>query len=290
MTNNQMFKNILIPISSEFYSKAVLEQGAFLAAKFQSTITLIYIIEEKMLNQADKLSDTYRTSVERTETKKAIIKEHRHTADAIVFDDAKRYLTNRGVPLEEKVIKGEFSNVVKTELSTKNYDLVLMGFAKGCILNYRLLDEVHIPIWVVAESSDHSMLAVCSNLAPNQKVPTVSIKLSQVLGWNLHMVYVVDTQDNVEVDEQGLRSNKKPLRELIAKGQRFVQDMEQKGIDARVVTGSLEKATGKVAEGIGANLVIVGREQKKSSTLGLPVKSVKRKMAEQCRYSILFLN
>ena len=40
-----MFKNILIPISSEFYTKDVLKRSIFLAEKFKSIINLIYIIE-----------------------------------------------------------------------------------------------------------------------------------------------------------------------------------------------------------------------------------------------------
>ena len=54
--------------------------------------------------------------------------------------------------------------------------------------------------------------------------------------------------------------------------------------------GSLEKETIKAAEKINANLVIVGREQKKKGLLGLPVKNLKKKLAEKCEYSILFLN
>ena len=46
----------------------------------------------------------------------------------------------------------------------------------------------------------------------------------------------------------------------------------------------------KAAEDIGANLVIVGRAQKKKNIFGLPVKNVKKKMVEKCRYSILFVN
>ena len=44
-----MFKDILIPISSEYYSKEVLTRGASLYKKFGSKISLIYIIEEKTL-------------------------------------------------------------------------------------------------------------------------------------------------------------------------------------------------------------------------------------------------
>ena len=84
-----MFKNILIPISSEFYSKEVLKRSIFLAKKFNSKINLIYIIEEKTLNQTDKKSDSYRTTYEIAETKKQIRLKQKQTADQIVFEDAK---------------------------------------------------------------------------------------------------------------------------------------------------------------------------------------------------------
>jgi len=170
-----MFKNILVPISSEYYSKEVLERTAFLAEKFKSTINLIYIIEEKVLNQTDKLSNAYRTPHEIAETKKEIIREHKLTADNIVFDDANYFLKRKQIPLEEKIIEGEFSKVVKSETDKKDYDLILMGFEKECFLNYRLLDELDIPIWIQSKSEGKSILSVCSNLAPNQKVPDMSI-------------------------------------------------------------------------------------------------------------------
>lgn len=285
-----MFKNILIPISSEFYSKEVLERSVFLAEKFKSTINLVYIIEEKTLNQTDRLSDAYRTHYERAETKNEIVRKHKLTADNIVFNDAKFYFKDRDIPFEEKIVEGEFSKVIKMEIDKNGYDLILMGFVKECILNYRLLDEVRIPVWVEAESEGKSILAVCSNLAPNQKVPDISLKLSENLGWDLHMLYVVDVEDSVQVDENCIRSDKKPERDLVFCGQNFVEKMKNKGINVQLVKGSLEKETVNAAESINPNLVIVGREQKKKGILGFPVKNVKRKMAEKCKYSILFVN
>lgn len=290
MTDVNMFKNILIPVSSEFYRKEVLERSVFLAEKFKSKINLIYIIEEKTLNQTDKLSDAYRTHYDIKKTKKEIIREHIRTADDIIFKDAKLFLKNKGVPFEEKIVEGEFSKVVKSELSKNNYNLILMGFEKECTLNYRLFDEVNIPIWIESEGENNSILAVCSNLAPNQKVPEVSIRLSKLLDWDLNMLYVVDIEDSVEVDENGIRSAKKPEKNLVYKGRKFVEEMKEKGINANLVKGGLEKETIKAADKLRATLVIIGREQKKKSILGLPVKSVKRKMAEKCKYSILFIN
>jgi hypothetical protein len=285
-----MFKNILVPISSEYYSKEVLERTAVLAEKFKSKINLIYIIEGKVLNQTDKLSNGYRTPDEIAETKKAIIRGQKNTADNIVFEDAKYYFKNRNISFEEKISEGEFSSIVKKETNRKNYSLILMGFEKECFLNYRLFDELDIPIWIQSKSNGKSILSICSNLAPNQKVPEVSIKLSKLLGWDLYMLYVVDFEDSVQVDKNGKRSDKKPERDLLFNGNKFVNDMEKKGIKIEMVTGSIEKNTIRAAEEINPNLIIVGREQKKKGILGLPIKHLKRKLAEKCKYSLLFVN
>jgi len=272
------------------YSKKILERSVFLAEIFKSTINLVYIIEEKTLHQTDKISDSFRTHYNRLETSNDIIRKNKLRVNNIILNDAKFFLKNKEIPFKEKIVKGEFSNVIKREIDENYYDLVLMSFEKGCILNYHLLEEVNVPIWIESDGDGKSILAVCSNLAPNQKVPEFSVKLSEDLGWDLHMLYVIDAGDSVEVDETGQRSDKKSEKELDFIGENFVEKMREKGINVRLVKGSLEKETVKAAEDIGANLVIVGREQKKKNIFGLPVKNIKKKMAEKSRYSILFVN
>jgi len=285
-----MFKNILIPISSEFYSKNVLQRAVFLAEKYKGKLNLLYIIEEKTLSQADKVIKSYRTSSEVEETKKELVNFQKQTADNIIFEDANQILKNKKIPFEEKIIEGEFSEVVKKEVERNQYDLILMGFEKECLLNYRLLENINLPIWIEGQVDSKDILAVCSNLAPNQKVPDFSVKLSKSLGWNLHMLYVVDSEDTVEVDEKGQRSDKKPERDLLFKGQQFVEEMKKKNIPVQLVKGSLERETINNAESIDAGLIIVGREQKKKGVLGIPIKNFKRKIAEKCKFSILFIN
>jgi nucleotide-binding universal stress UspA family protein len=285
-----MFKNILIPISSEFYQKEVFQTGTLIAEKFKSTITLLYIIEEKTLNQTDKLTDVYRTTQERKETKGDIINKYIESADKIVFNDANLFFKNKNINFKEEIIEGEFSTVIKGQLNNDQYDLILTGFEKECLLNYRLLDDVHIPVWIESGDRKKSILAVCSNLAPNQKVPDISIKISKILDWKLNMLYIIDIQDNVEVDVMGRRSNKKSEKTLIENGERFVQNMKKRGIDVQLVQGNLQKEIENAAENLGAKLIIIGREKKKKNVLGLPIKSIKRKIAEKCRYSLLFIN
>jgi len=285
-----MFKNILIPISSEFYSKAVLHRSVFLAEKFKSNISLIYIIEEKTLSQTDKISDSYRTHYDMAETKNEIISKQKQTADSIIFNDAKFYLKNKGILFDEKIEEGEFSIVIKNELIKKDYDLILMGFSNECVLNYRLLDEVDIPVWVEGQVTGDTILSICSNLAPNQKVPDLSLELSGLLDWKINMLYVVDIEDSVVVDEQGKRSEKKPERDLIFKGQSFVEEMKKRGVNIELVKGSLGKEINRAAEKINPTLIILGREQKKKGALGIPIKNVRKKIASKCKYSMLFLH
>ena len=285
-----MFKNVLIPISSEFYNKNVLERGFSLAEKFKSKINLIYIIEEKTLNQTDRLTNSYRTPYEIAETKKEIIREQKMAADNIIFDDAKHFFNNKRIPFDSKIYQGEFSRVIKNELKNKDYDLILMGFNKECILHYRLFDEANTPIWVVNKNDGKSILAVCSNLAPNIKVPDISLKLSKLLNLELNMIYVIDIEDSVQVDEKIKRSDKKTEKDLMFIAQGFLQKMEEKGIKVLLLKGSFEKELIKATEKFNPRIVIIGREQKKKGFLGLPVKDLKRKIVEKCNYSILYLN
>jgi hypothetical protein len=285
-----MFKNILIPISSEYYSKEVLERSVFLAEKFKSTINLIYIIEEKTLNQTDKKSDSYRTPYEIAETKNEIRQKQKQTADQIVFEDAKYYFKDKGIPLDGKIIEGEFSNIIKREIDLNGYDLVLMGFEKECALNYRLFDDIKIPLWVVNKNDGKSILAVCSNIAPNVKVPDLSLKLKQILNLDLNMIYVVDVNDTVQVDKNAMRSDRKTENDLMISAENFKKQMEKKDINIELLRGGFEKEVIKATEVFDPKIVIIGREQKKKGILGLPVKNLKKKLVEKCKYSILFLN
>ncbi len=82
----------------------------------------------------------------------------------------------------------------------------------------------------------------------------------------------------------------KEEKDLLSKGEFFTKEMRKKGITVDLVQGGLEKETHKAANNLNANLVILGREQKKKNIFTLSAKSIKRKMAEKCHYSILFMN
>lgn len=285
-----MFKKILVPVSSEFYSKDVLKRCIFLAERYKSTVSLVYIIEEKTLNQTKKRSDAHRTYHEIIETERDIMNKQMQAADDIIFEDSELLFKKNNISYDRKIVKGEFSIVVSSELEKNNYDLIIIGYEKGCMINYRLLDNVDIPVWIEAGGHRNSILAVCSNLAPNQKVPNISRRLAQEWDWDLYMLYVTDIEDAVKVDINGERSERKPTKDLLFAGQNFVEDMVKKGFDLRIVQGSLENETIKAAQELEAGLVILGREQKKRGKFGLPVRRLKQKIADRCKYSLLFVN
>jgi hypothetical protein len=284
-----LFENVLIPISSEFFKKEIFKTAEILVKNFHSKIKILFIIEEKTLDQANKLSDSYRTYYNIEETKKEVIGEHIKKANEIIFEEAELFFKRRGIPIEKDIAEGEFSNVIKGQINKDKYDLVLMGFEKECILNYKLFDDIDTPVWIESGNKNKSILAVCSNLAPNKKVPEISMKISEILGWDLKIIYVVDVEDSVQVDSSGKRSEKKPQNYLIANGQEFVAQIQKKNIKSELVKGSLEKQIIKSAEDFNAGIVILGREKKKRDVLGIPIRNIKRKITEKCNYSVLLV-
>ncbi|KYK22545.1 hypothetical protein AYK25_07180 [Thermoplasmatales archaeon SM1-50] len=288
--NKPLFRSILVPISSEFYPPAVFQISAFLAKAFHSTVTSIYITEKRILDDFDRLSDAHLSFYEREEAQHNIRSKHLAQAEQIVFRDAKGFFKKREIPLQTKYLEGEFSEVIKNEIETNHYDLIIMGYGRACLIDYRLIDEISLPIWIESGADTDTLLAVCSNLAPNQKIQIFGQQLSELFEKKLHMIYVVDLEDPVIVDSTGKRSGKKTKEELIQKGQEFIDLMRQKGIQVNLVTGVFQKEVQKAARKINPRLILIGREQKQKGRLGLPIKNVKKRLAEYCDYSFLFIN
>ena len=285
-----MFEKILVPISSEYYSKDVIKRSIFIAKTFNSTVHILNILEENPLQQMEKCSDAHLTYHDRKETHQDLLYKQKQTADTIVLNDIQQQFTGTNIKMTHQRINGEFSKTVTHEVEKQKHDLIIMGFDRGCMINYSLIDSITIPLWIEGGGKHESILAVCSNLAPNQKVPKISKKLAEVFKWKLSMLYITDTQDAVEVDTNGARSIKKLKHELLFAGQNFVEEMHKNKMDVKTVQGTLEQQTIKEANKIKAGLIIIGREQKEKGVLGLPVKKIKQKIAEKCRYSILYLN
>jgi hypothetical protein len=284
-----MFQKILVPISSEFFPPAVFQTAAMLAQATKGTVSSVYVVEERMAAEVERFSDTYLSDYDRRETERELRREHQCQAEEVVFTEAMAFFQKRGIGFTTKCQEGGFLDVVKTEVQTKSYDLVVVGFEKEHLFEYQLLSEVPAPLWVEKGNPKQSILAICSNLAPNVQVPLISLRLAALLGWSLQMVYIIDTEDTVIVDEKAVRKERRSLAELQARADEFVRLMKTQGVGVEVAQGGFEREALRVAGRIEPGVMIIGREQKQRGRLGLPVRESKKKVLQHCKSSVLFL-
>jgi nucleotide-binding universal stress UspA family protein len=288
-TQEGLFQRIFVPISSEFFPPSVFLTSAMLAQATKGSVSSLYVFENRLVDEVERFSNTYLSHYDREETEREIRREHLCQAEDVVFTDAKAYFQKRGIEFQTACREGGFLDVMKQEIVAQRYDVVVMGFEKEYLFEYRVLSEIAVPVWVEKGNSKHSVVAVCSNLAPNVRVPVISKQLAELLGWSLHLVYVIDTEDAVEVDVSGVRREPRSLQQLQERAGEFLKAMEAQGISVELVTGGFERETMKVAARLDPGVLVVGREQKQKGRLGLPARDWKKRMVQHCPCSVLFL-
>ncbi|MDG6229584.1 MAG: universal stress protein [Candidatus Thermoplasmatota archaeon] len=285
-----MFQNILIPVSSEHYSKQIVYRSIQLAEYFKSTVTLLYIIEERTMDQTDMLTDSYRTYYDRMETQEDFMKKQQLNATQVIFDFASHLFEQKGIAFNHYILYGEFSDLILKEIKKRRYDLVLMGYEKQCIFHSRLIKEITVPLWIeINKKHKPRILGVCSNLAPNELLPSVSDELSKALNWEMLLYYIIDKSDPIIVDKKGKRSEKKTLSELQQESKRFIEDIQKQQVTIETNIGGLEQEILKKAKKYDPALIIIGKEQKRRGSFGLPYGDIKRKLVQKCKYSLLFI-
>ncbi|MBN1859860.1 MAG: universal stress protein [Candidatus Thermoplasmatota archaeon] len=284
-----MFQKILVPISSEFFPPSVFQTAAMLAQATKGTVSSVYVVEEGITAEVERFSDTYLSDYDRRETERELRREHQCQAEQVVFEDATAFFQKRDIGFTTKCQEGGFLEVIKTQVTSGPYDLVVVGFEKEHLFEYRLLSEVSAPLWVEKGNLKQSILGICSNLAPNVQVPLVSLRLASLLEWPLQMVYIIDTEDTVTVDEKAVRKERRSLAELQARAEEFVRLLKTQGVSVEVARGGFEREALRVAGRIEPGVIIIGREQKQRGRLGLPMRESKKKVLQHCKSSVLFL-
>ena len=284
-----MFQKILVPISSGFFPPAVFQTAAMLAEVTKGTVSSVYVAEERIAAEVERFSDTYLSDYDRRQTEQELRREHQRQAEQVVFKDAAAFFQKRGIGFTTKYQEGSFLEVAKTEVKTRSYDLVVVGFEKEHLFEYRLLSEMPAPLWVEKGNPKQSILGICSNLAPNVQVPLMSLRLAALLRWSLQMVYIIDTEDTVVVDEKAVRTERQSLAELQTRADEFVRLMKTQGVSVEVAQGGFEREALRVAGRLKPGVMIIGREQKQRGLLGLPVRESKKKVLQHCKSSVLFL-
>ncbi len=143
-----MFKNILVPVSSEYFPKKAMEKALELSKYFEANVEVIYIIEEKVKDKIQKASEYVRTDTQIEE-----IEEDINDAKKEEFNDAMKEWEDDfedKVEFKTKIVKGKYSNEISEELKKYNADLIVMETEQESILDYSLFyKEDKTPIMIV---------------------------------------------------------------------------------------------------------------------------------------------
>ncbi len=275
----EIFRDVLLPVSSEFFPEKAVERAAEFSRIFGSNIHVLYIIEEKTMKKMEEVLQPFLTERQRKRIEEGMERMMESVAE-IVFDSVREMLPT----LSRNVRYGEFSDVIGEFVEKNNISCILTGFEKDCFIHYRLLESISMPIWV-ENGKGSRIVGVCSNLAPNVKVPPFTIKLAEAMEKDARLLYIIDTSEKVIVNEEG---NKKEagLEEMRGEGEKFMKKYGGQ-VKVEIVEGKLEEEMAKYARKNDADVTIVGREMKRRGVL---VKELRKEMVEKSHNSILFLN
>ena len=136
---------------------------------------------------------------------------------------------------------------------------------------------------------ERTILAVCANRAPNQRVPEMAVKLAQAFDANLHLLYVISPYAPSHTLPYQTSSE-----EERSEARRFVQDFELRyGKEVRLVKreieeGGIVKLVLEKCEQVDPFLIVVGRVDEKEIMLSMN-RGVKRHLAKALTKNILLV-
>ena len=276
-----IFDTLLLTLSSEFLSQSSLRRGEELSQKFNSHIRVLYIIETKTIKKMEGTAETFLTDNQLKHMEKELITGNTLLAENVIFEHIKQVFHH----FEKKIVVGEFSTEVQKAAGDWNATCVIMGYEKNCLVKYRLLEELDIPLLVAKNKGENSILGVCSNLAPNMRVPKITIDLAHNFGYKPHILYVVDPEEPVKVDSNGFKKESN-LTELTDTATHFLSRYNTIS-QTTLATGTLEDEINHYAAHINPDIVVIGREMKRRTLFS---KEIKRNLMAKLNNSILFLN
>ena len=272
----EIFKKIIVPVSSEFFPEKAINEAKNLSEVFRSKIIILYIIEKKTLKKFERASNTFFIHQQKKNFEEKLIKEQKE----IAIDIIKKRIGSNIKKFEEKIVVGEYSEEIEKATAGYKATIVVTGFEKWNVLKYRLLEKLKLPIWVAA-GGGNVVVGACSNLAPNIKVPKFIKDFSNATNYKAILLYIIDTEDKVLVNENGERI-KADIDELRERAKKFAE--KYKKVEIR--EGAFEEELVKFADEVNAGLIVIGREMKKRRML----KELRKDIVKNLHHSVLFLN
>jgi nucleotide-binding universal stress UspA family protein len=273
-----MFKKVLLSISSEFYPEQAVKEAKFIQDNFSSSVYLLYIIEKKTLDKFEKASQPFLTHEQKMRFEDDILNEQRKIADDIM-EKVKNTLNIK----ESKIVIGEYSDEIEKMVEEKGIDLVIIGFKRDAVIHYRVIERIKIPLLIAIFNGSDGVVGVCSNLAPNVKVPAFVKEFASAVSKEPRLVYIIDREEPAIVDEAGNKIEKS-IDEIRKIAEEFVS---HHSTISEIREGIMENEIEKVAKDTDAFVIVIGREIKKRKIFS---KEIRKKIVENSSHSILFLN
>ncbi len=273
-----MFEKILIPVSSEYLPKKAIMRALDFYKKFESEVMLQFIIEEKVLMTIDKASTYALCSYDREKIKEELVANFREGG---IFKEVKALLKRKGVEFSHTTSVGEYSEEILKLNSLEDMDLLLMECHPYCLLKYRIFSVSPKPIWVERARRINTILAVLTNLAPNQRVPKYAVDLSNIYKAKLHFLYVIDSGSEKRRDER---------RKAQSFFERFAKENPNLSFGKKIKTGDLERVVEREENLLYPDLILIGRLKQKRRFLIYFHDNIKSALAKKSEHSVLLIN
>jgi len=265
-----------VPISSDFFPEQAIRRSKLLGEKFKSRIHFLYVVEKKTV---EKMEDTGRhvlTPMLIEELERNIYKTQLESISKTVMARTRKFMKGMEDRCEFFVRKGEFSTEIvsfiheRTGTSNK-IACVMLEYRRISDLNYRIFDSCSVPIWIERGGATRIVFGATTSLSRNKLVPVYTEKISQAFGARSILKHFPMDEKGVTTDKQG-------------------QSIISSGIETHWHgVSNVEKEILRHAEGVKADLLIIGRTCKASNFLGFGTHLPKVAIGKRADMSVLIM-
>ncbi len=144
-----MFRNILVPISSKYLNFNIIDKSMPLVKNFKSTLHILFIIEEEVLESFRATSSYIRTASARRcvqeELKRALIKQF----EGVYLTRIKALMDRNDVDyMIQENITGSYLQIILDVTADGAYDLIMLDRELSIDITDEFLQRSNTSIWV----------------------------------------------------------------------------------------------------------------------------------------------
>ena len=264
-----MFKNILVPISSDYFPEMAIRRSKTLAEKFKGKVHFLYVVEKKTVEQMEKTGTHVLTPKLISELENDIYHTQVRNISRTVLDRTKTLMGPLDGRCNYLVRKGEFSDEIEGYLkenseSFNHITCVILEYKKHSNLKYRIFENCSVPIWLERGGKIEKVFAATTSISKNKLVPSYAKQIA--VSYN-----AVLTLKHFSVHEDDENENEIKLQK------------DWKGVS------NVEKDIVRRAEEENTDLLIIGRTCKACGFFGFGTHFPKVVIAKKATMSVLIM-